>query len=139
MMSESCPYDYATAVAPGLTNPAMAARNDVVATLGKGVVKRCNVYRNNVIRVGPQSPKTARKYCSARPRKLSPVRSNRKAADRGLPHRPWNRGFLLRPTRSPSQTAPVLSLVSAFADTRIVGKHSYGHPLGYIETRHASN
>jgi hypothetical protein len=38
----------AIAFAPGLTDPTMAVPNDVVATSGKGVVKRYNVYRNNV-------------------------------------------------------------------------------------------
>ncbi|WP_438390140.1 HvfC/BufC N-terminal domain-containing protein [Caballeronia sp. DA-9] len=41
-------HDFATAFAPGLTNPAAAAPEDVVAPLGKGVIKRYNVYRNNV-------------------------------------------------------------------------------------------
>ena len=39
---------YATTFAPGLTDPAIVAPEDVVAAAGKGVVKRYNVYRNNV-------------------------------------------------------------------------------------------
>ncbi len=39
---------YAAAFSRGLTNPALDAPDDVVATPGKGVVKRYNVYRNNV-------------------------------------------------------------------------------------------
>jgi hypothetical protein len=42
------PDHYAAAFAPGLTNPELGAPEDVVATLGKRVVKRYNVYRNNV-------------------------------------------------------------------------------------------
>ena len=40
--------DYARTFAPGLTDPSMAAPRDVVAEAGKGVVRRYNVYRNNV-------------------------------------------------------------------------------------------
>lgn len=40
--------DYAATFAPGLTNPALATPEDVAAALGKGVVRRYNVYRNNV-------------------------------------------------------------------------------------------
>jgi hypothetical protein len=39
---------YAATFAPGLTNPELAAPKGVVAAHGKGVVKRYNVYRNNV-------------------------------------------------------------------------------------------
>jgi hypothetical protein len=42
------PPDHATAFAPGLTDPELAAPADVIARPGKGVVKRYNVYRNNV-------------------------------------------------------------------------------------------
>ncbi|MEM5405089.1 MULTISPECIES: DNA-binding domain-containing protein [Paraburkholderia] len=48
MKPEQSTNDYATAFAPGLTNPDLAAPNGVVAAHGKGVVKRYNVYRNNV-------------------------------------------------------------------------------------------
>jgi Putative DNA-binding domain len=48
MTPEYRPLDYATAFAPSLTNPEMTAPEDVVAARGKGVVKRYNVYRNNV-------------------------------------------------------------------------------------------
>ncbi|MEX3980916.1 putative DNA-binding domain-containing protein [Paraburkholderia sp. EG287A] len=48
MKPEQSTSDYATAFAPGLTNPDLAAPNGVVAAHGKGVVKRYNVYRNNV-------------------------------------------------------------------------------------------
>ena len=39
---------YAAAFAPGLTDPSIAAPEDVIAAPGKRVVKRYNVYRNNV-------------------------------------------------------------------------------------------
>jgi len=45
---ENLPCGYATAFAPGLTDPEIIAPDDVVAASGKGVVKRYNVYRNNV-------------------------------------------------------------------------------------------
>ena len=48
MSSENHPCEYAAAFAPGLTDPAMAASEDMIATSGKGVIKRYNVYRNNV-------------------------------------------------------------------------------------------
>jgi hypothetical protein len=48
MQSEDFSYGYASAFAPGLTDPAIAAPRDLVATPGKRVVKRYNVYRNNV-------------------------------------------------------------------------------------------
>jgi len=48
MRSENRPCAYAAAFAPGLTDPAIVAQEDVVATSGKGVIKRYNVYRNNV-------------------------------------------------------------------------------------------
>ncbi|WP_213763590.1 DNA-binding domain-containing protein [Caballeronia sp. dw_19] len=48
MTSESCPCEYAAAFAPGLTDPAVVASEGVVATSGKGVINRYNVYRNNV-------------------------------------------------------------------------------------------
>jgi Putative DNA-binding domain len=48
MKPEYLPLEYAAAFAPGLTNPATTAPEDVVAARGKGVVKRYNVYRNNV-------------------------------------------------------------------------------------------
>ncbi|KLU26191.1 hypothetical protein EOS_10330 [Caballeronia mineralivorans PML1(12)] len=48
MRSEYRLYDYAAAFAPGLTDPAMVASDDVVAPSGKGVIKRYNIYRNNV-------------------------------------------------------------------------------------------
>lgn len=41
-------HDYAAAFAPGLTNPGLCAPEDAVSARGKGVVKRYNVYRNNV-------------------------------------------------------------------------------------------
>jgi hypothetical protein len=40
--------DYAAIFAPGLTNPGLATPEGVVASHGKEVVKRYNVYRNNV-------------------------------------------------------------------------------------------
>lgn len=40
--------DHAASFAPGLIDPELAAPADAVAGLGKGVVKRYNVYRNNV-------------------------------------------------------------------------------------------
>ncbi|CAM3650015.1 DNA-binding domain-containing protein [Bordetella bronchialis] len=40
--------DHAAAFAPGLTDPALAAPAAVAARPGKGVVRRYNVYRNNV-------------------------------------------------------------------------------------------
>lgn len=48
MKREHHPPSYAAAFAPGLTNPEKTAPEDVVAARGKGVVKRYNVYRNNV-------------------------------------------------------------------------------------------
>ncbi len=48
MRVENLPCGYATAFAPGLTDPDIAAPEEVVAASGKGVVKRYNVYRNNV-------------------------------------------------------------------------------------------
>jgi hypothetical protein len=48
MRSENHPCGYATAFAPGLTDPAIVAPEDVIAASGKGVIKRYNVYRNNV-------------------------------------------------------------------------------------------
>ena len=48
MKPEYRPLEYAAAFAPGLTNPETTAPEDVVAARGKGVVKRYNVYRNNV-------------------------------------------------------------------------------------------
>ena len=48
MKPEYLPLEYAAAFAPGLTNPETTAPEDVVAARGKGVVKRYNVYRNNV-------------------------------------------------------------------------------------------
>lgn len=48
MRSEYRPCEYAAAFAPGLTDPAMVAPEDVVTMSGKGVIKRYNVYRNNV-------------------------------------------------------------------------------------------
>jgi hypothetical protein len=39
---------YASAFTPGLIDPALSAPVDVIASHGKGVVKRYNVYRNNV-------------------------------------------------------------------------------------------
>ncbi|MBV8626758.1 MAG: putative DNA-binding domain-containing protein, partial [Paraburkholderia sp.] len=48
MKPEQCAADYAAAFAPGLTNPELATPEGVVSALGKGVVKRYDVYRNNV-------------------------------------------------------------------------------------------
>ena len=48
MKPEQRTLDYATAFAPGLTNPGLATPEGVVASHGKGVVRRYNVYRNNV-------------------------------------------------------------------------------------------
>jgi len=48
MKSEPGASDFATTFAPGLTNPALAAPEGVVAAHGKGVAKRYNVYRNTV-------------------------------------------------------------------------------------------
>jgi len=48
MKSENRLCEYAAAFAAGLTDPSMVAPDDVVATSGKGVIKRYNVYRNNV-------------------------------------------------------------------------------------------
>lgn len=48
MKPERCAGCYAATFAPGLTNPEVAAPQGVVAAHGKGVVKRYNVYRNNV-------------------------------------------------------------------------------------------
>jgi hypothetical protein len=48
MMHEPYTGDYATAFAPGLTHPELATPKGVVAAPGKGVVKRYDVYRNNV-------------------------------------------------------------------------------------------
>ena len=48
MQSDHCAYDYAAAFAPGLTDPTCAEPDDVVRASGKRVVKRYNVYRNNV-------------------------------------------------------------------------------------------
>ncbi|MGH8780512.1 HvfC/BufC family peptide modification chaperone [Paraburkholderia sp.] len=48
MCPDNRPYDYTARFAPGLTDPAIAAPGDVVIASGKGVVKRYNVYRNNV-------------------------------------------------------------------------------------------
>ncbi len=48
MQPENHSCAYAAAFAPGLMDPAIAAPDDVVALSGKGVVKRYNVYRNNV-------------------------------------------------------------------------------------------
>ncbi|HXZ09977.1 MAG TPA: DNA-binding domain-containing protein [Paraburkholderia sp.] len=48
MRSEARREEYAAAFAPGLTDPTVAAPDDVVATSGKGVIKRYNIYRNNV-------------------------------------------------------------------------------------------
>ena len=48
MTSENRSCQYATAFAPGLIDPAIAAPEDLVAAPGKRVVKRYNVYRNNV-------------------------------------------------------------------------------------------
>ncbi|HEY0295559.1 MAG TPA: DNA-binding domain-containing protein [Bordetella sp.] len=41
-------HEYAAAFTPGLTDPALAVPQGVVARRGKGVVRRYNVYRNNV-------------------------------------------------------------------------------------------
>jgi Putative DNA-binding domain len=46
--SDDRQYEYAGTFAPGLTDPAIAAPEDVIAASGKGVIKRYNVYRNNV-------------------------------------------------------------------------------------------
>ncbi|CAM2188389.1 hypothetical protein PSAC2689_80077 [Paraburkholderia sacchari] len=51
MQPEYRPADFAAAFAPGLTNPDAATPKGVLAATaapGKGVVKRYNVYRNNV-------------------------------------------------------------------------------------------
>ena len=48
MESENRSSRYAAAFAPGLMDPAIAAPEDLVAAPGKRVVKRYNVYRNNV-------------------------------------------------------------------------------------------
>jgi|SRR6266702_6473726 hypothetical protein len=48
MQPEHRHQDYAAAFVSGLTNPASAAPVDVVANPGKGMIKRYNVYRNNV-------------------------------------------------------------------------------------------
>ncbi|MBB2926366.1 HvfC/BufC N-terminal domain-containing protein [Paraburkholderia silvatlantica] len=48
MVHEQHGSDYASRFAPGLMNPDLAAPEGVVATYGKGVVRRYNVYRNNV-------------------------------------------------------------------------------------------
>jgi hypothetical protein len=48
MRSENFVSEYAFTFAPGLTDPATVAPQDVVARHGKGVIKRYNVYRNNV-------------------------------------------------------------------------------------------
>jgi hypothetical protein len=48
MASENHSHSYAAAFAAGLTDPAIAAPEDLVAAAGKRVVKRYNVYRNNV-------------------------------------------------------------------------------------------
>ena len=48
MRFENRPCGYATAFAPGLTDPAIMAPQDVISASGTGVVKRYNVYRNNV-------------------------------------------------------------------------------------------
>ncbi|WP_233886338.1 HvfC/BufC N-terminal domain-containing protein [Paraburkholderia flagellata] len=48
MVNEQHESDYASSFAPGLTNPELATPEGVVATHGKGVVNRYNVYRNNV-------------------------------------------------------------------------------------------
>jgi hypothetical protein len=45
---ENLPCEYAAAFTSGLTDPEIVAPEDVVAASGKGVVKRYNVYRNNV-------------------------------------------------------------------------------------------
>lgn len=48
MKAEYLAHDYAATFAPGLTNPELDAPDDAVSRRGKGVVKRYNVYRNNV-------------------------------------------------------------------------------------------
>lgn len=48
MSSGHLRFEYAGAFARSLMNPAIAAPEDLVAAAGKGVVKRYNVYRNNV-------------------------------------------------------------------------------------------
>ncbi|MEX3898550.1 DUF2063 domain-containing protein [Paraburkholderia sp. BR10954] len=48
MKPEQSTIDYATAFAPGLTNPELATPTGIVAGHGKGIVRRYNVYRNNV-------------------------------------------------------------------------------------------
>ncbi|QBR04360.1 DNA-binding domain-containing protein [Paraburkholderia pallida] len=48
MMPEQHTSDYAARFAPGLMNPELATPDGVVAMHGMGVVKRYNVYRNNV-------------------------------------------------------------------------------------------
>ncbi|BDC44735.1 DNA-binding domain-containing protein [Paraburkholderia terrae] len=48
MKCEHRPPNYAAAFTPGLTNPETTAPEDVVAARGRGVVRRYNVYRNNV-------------------------------------------------------------------------------------------
>ncbi|MGF6531722.1 MULTISPECIES: HvfC/BufC N-terminal domain-containing protein [Paraburkholderia] len=48
MQPENRSLRYAAAFAPGLIDPAIAAPEDLVAAAGKRVVKRYNVYRNNV-------------------------------------------------------------------------------------------
>ncbi|MFM0739253.1 DNA-binding domain-containing protein [Paraburkholderia xenovorans] len=48
MQPENASYQYTTAFARGLTDPSITAPDDVVAAPGKRVVKRYNVYRNNV-------------------------------------------------------------------------------------------
>jgi hypothetical protein len=49
MNSEHRLHEYAAAFGPGLTNPEIEPPNDVVSAPGKGVIKRYNVYRNNVM------------------------------------------------------------------------------------------
>ena len=48
MLSENPSCGYAVAFASGLTDPSIKAPEDLVAASGKRVVKRYNVYRNNV-------------------------------------------------------------------------------------------
>ena len=48
MRAEHPSGGHAAAFAPGLTDPSIATPEDVIAAPGKGVVKRYNVYRNNV-------------------------------------------------------------------------------------------
>lgn len=48
MNAENFTNEYATTFAPGLTDPEIVAPQDVVASASKGVIKRYNVYRNNV-------------------------------------------------------------------------------------------